>query len=58
MQNVGRFKKSHCFVKATQICKLLFEPLAQLTAIELKVLKDALCDSCYDVEVNYKIGLF
>ena len=36
----------------------LFEPLANLIVIELKVLRDALCDSYYDVEVNCIIALF
>jgi hypothetical protein len=38
--------------------QLLFEPLANLSVIELKVLRDALCDFYYDVEVNCIIGLF
>ena len=36
--------------------QLLFEPLAQLSVIELKVLQDALCDSYYNVEMNCIIG--
>jgi hypothetical protein len=32
--------------------RLLSEPLAQLSVIELKALRDTLCDSFYDVEVH------
>ena len=46
------------FVKVTQNCILLFDPLTQLNVIESKVFNDALCDSYYDVKVKCKIGLF
>ena len=37
---------------------LFSKPLSQFSDNELKVLQDALCDSHYEVEVNYKIDLF
>jgi hypothetical protein len=41
--------------QSASILQLLSEPFAQLSVIELKVLQVALCDSYYDMEVNYKI---
>ena len=37
--------------------RLLSEQLAPLSVIELKVLRDALCDFYHDVKVNYKFVL-
>ena len=38
--------------------RLLFEPLVQMSVIELKILQDALCDPYYDVEANWIMVLF
>ena len=52
MQNVSWFKKSRRLSKASSLQLL---PITHLSVIELKVLKDALCDSHYDVDVSHII---
>ena len=57
VQDMSWFKKGAVYQSNSNL-QLLFEPLAQLSVTVLKVLWDALCDSYYDMEVNYKIFLF
>ena len=51
LQTMGWFKKSPPLLNP----HLLTEPLAHFSVIELKILRDVMCDSYNEVEVNYKI---
>lgn len=51
---MGWFKK-RCRYQGDSNLQLFSKPLAKSSVIELKVLKDAICDFYYDMEVNYKI---
>ena len=45
-------------IKVISNLLLLYMPLAPLSVIELMIVRDALCDFYYDVEVNYKFFNF